>query len=65
MITKKVIVRLDELGTIKQIQEMQTEEELFALSRKLRMYFELGLFKIPVSIRDAMNDTLDRIYRSL
>lgn len=60
-----MIVRLDESGMIKQIQSMQTEDELFALSRKLRMYFDLGLFKIPVSIRDAMNDTLDRIYRSL
>lgn len=60
-----MIVRLDESGMIKQIQSMQTEDELFALSRKLRMYFDLGLFKIPESIRDAMNDTLDRIYRSL
>jgi hypothetical protein len=64
MVTKKVIVKLDEAGTIKQIQAMETEDELFALSRKLRMYYDFGLFTIPESIRDAMNDTLDRIYRS-
>jgi len=65
MIKRKVVIRLDEIGTIKQIQKMETEDELFALSRKLRMYYESGLFKIPVSIRDAMNDKLDKIYRSL
>ncbi len=64
MITKKVIVRLDEPGTIKQIRAMQTENELFALSRKLRMYFDKGLFTIPLSIRDEMNDKLDKIYRN-
>lgn len=65
MVTKKIKLKLDVPGTIAQINSMQTEDQLFSLSRKLRMYFDLGLILIPMDIREAMNDKLDKIYRSL
>ncbi|KFF24455.1 hypothetical protein [Chryseobacterium vrystaatense] len=65
MITKTIIAKLDENGTIKQIRAIKSEDELYAFSRKLRMYFDFGLIIISPDIRDEMNDKLDKIYRSL
>ncbi|AZA49546.1 hypothetical protein EG346_15780 [Chryseobacterium carnipullorum] len=64
MITKKVTIKLDERGTIQQIREIESEDELYAFSRKLRMYFEAGFIIISHDVREAMNDKLDKIYRN-
>lgn len=60
---KKIFVKLDVKGTIKQIKKINTENDLYAYSRKLRMYYDSGLITISPDIRDAMNDKLDEIYR--
>lgn len=60
---KIVIVKLDVSGTMEQIRSVTDENSLFALSRKLRMYKDLGLISIPNVIREGLNKQLDRIYR--
>jgi len=61
---KLVYTKIDVRGTIKQIQKIETEDCLFAFSRKLRMYYDQGLISIPDEIREEMNDKLDKIYRN-
>ncbi|MBD8081095.1 hypothetical protein [Chryseobacterium caseinilyticum] len=61
---KIVIVKLDISGTMGQIRQLKTEDDLFSYSRKLRIYRDIGLIKIPDVIRDGLHRQLDRIYKN-
>ena len=61
---KKVIVKLDISGTMGQIRKLQTENDLFAYSRKLRIYRDQGLIIIPNVIREGLHQQLDKIYKN-
>lgn len=59
-----MLVKLDISGTIGQIRQLKTEDDLFSYSRKLRIYRDQGLINIPNVIRDGLHQQLDRIYRN-
>lgn len=65
MIWLKIPLKLDVHNTIMKIERINSEKDLFAFSRTLRSYQDLGLIRVPVKVKDKLSMQLMEIYKKI
>ncbi|PWN67630.1 hypothetical protein [Chryseobacterium oncorhynchi] len=61
----KIPLKIDVHNTIMKIEGINNEKDLFAFSRTLRNYQDLGLIRVPVKVKDKLSMQLMKIYKKI
>lgn len=61
----KTPLKIDVHNTIMKIEGINNEKDLFAFSRSLRSYQDLGLIRVPNKVKDKLSMQLMKIYKKI